>query len=129
MENRLKTTQVTAARDKIKAEQNSICPLCENKFGVRKKPALDHDHETGFIRGVLCVNCNGMEGKIHNRVRRAMGKAGDKIKWLKNLVAYWEKHATPQWGGVYHPTHKTEEEKRLERNRKARLRRAAAKLK
>lgn len=126
MINRLKTTQVTAARTKIAKEQGNICPLCEQRFGARKKPALDHDHDTGYLRGVLCINCNGMEGKITNRVKRAKGTMS-KVQWLRNLLAYWELHETPQWGGIYHPSHKSEEEKRLARNAKARAKRAAAK--
>jgi hypothetical protein len=91
-----------------------------------KKPALDHDHETGYIRDVLCLNCNGMEGKVFNRARRA--NKGGELEWLKNLVSYLERHSTPQHGGYIHPTYKTEEEKRLARNKRARQKRARAKL-
>lgn len=96
------------------------------KANAKKNPALDHDHATGYIRDVLCINCNAMEGKTFNLARRAKAQLSE-LDWLKNLVAYHERHAVPQHGGILHHTHKTEEEKRLERNRKARLRRAKAK--
>ena len=96
------------------------------KANSKKEPVLDHDHTTGFLRDVLCRNCNGIEGKVFNLARRA--KAGlTTEEWLRNLVAYWERHASPQHGGILHHTHKTEEEKRLARNAKARAKRAAAK--
>lgn len=92
----------------------------------QKKPALDHDHQTGYIRDVLCLNCNQFEGKTFNGARRSKNKLTE-IQWLRNLLEYWERHETPQHGGVFHPTHKTEEEKRLAKNAKARKKRAAIK--
>lgn len=94
--------------------------------GGQKKPALDHDHTTGYIRDVLCLNCNGIEGKIHNLARRGGGSRGS-YDFIRALIRYWERHEKPQHGGLFHPTHKTEEEKRLARNAKARKRRAALK--
>lgn len=72
------------------------------------------------------MNCNGIEGKLFNLVRR-MGKHMTPEQALYNVIAYWERHSTPQHGGVFHPKHKTEEEKRLARNAKARARRKAKK--
>ena len=89
-----------------------------------KKPALDHDHSTGAIRDVLCLNCNGMEGKMHNLARRGLN--GNPEEFLKNILDYWKKHRdTPR--PYMHPTHKTESEKRAAKNAKARAKRAAAK--
>ena len=125
---RITRSQVPAVTVALLKRQENKCALCDGPLGPRTKktPALDHDHGTGYIRGVLCVNCNGIEGKIHNLVRRA-GHAGGKLEFLGRLLAYWELHSTPQWGGIFHHTHKTEEEKRLERNKKAAQRRKKAK--
>ena len=102
--------------------------LCQEPVSAaaKKKPCLDHDHTTGYIRDVLCLNCNGVEGKIFNLARRAKAKKTP-IEWLHRLVKYYARHETPQHGGLFHPTHKTPEEKRLARNAKARKRRAALK--
>lgn len=129
MSRRLKTTEVGPARDILKKRQDNICPLCLGKFTPKgKQPVLDHCHVRGYVRDVLCRNCNGLEGKVYNLARRGQN-GGTPLDWLKRLVAYHERHSTPQHGGVLHPTHKTEAEKRDERNRKARARRAAAKKK
>jgi hypothetical protein len=70
---------------------------------------LDHDHTTGFIRGVLCLACNRFEGQVNNRVMMA-GQRKTPVEFLKALAAYWEKHDTPQTRFL-HPTYKTNEEK------------------
>jgi hypothetical protein len=44
---------------------------------------IDHDHETGFIRGILCNSCNTAEGYI-----KKTGMCPE--KWAKNLIAYYE---------------------------------------
>ena len=125
---RLSTAQIGLARAKLLVEQKHRCPLCNGSMKAgQKKPALDHDHQTGYIRDVLCLNCNGMEGKVFNLARRGAGKSAAPMEWLKAMIAYHERHKTPQHGGVFHPTHKTEEEKRLAKNAKARKKRAAIK--
>ena len=119
----------------IQVAQGNKCPLCNANFGdaklVGKKlvpkytPVLDHNHDNGRLRGVLCNNCNGMEGKIKNRVRRASRDLTD-VEWLQNLLDYWTYHKEPRSPYMY-PTHKTEDDKRIRRNKLARLRRAQAK--
>ena len=124
---RITSAQIAPVRAKLLQNQKYQCPLCEGSMkGGQKKPALDHSHVTGYLRDVLCLNCNGIEGKIHNLARRAKGKLTEQ-QWIDNWVSYHERHSTPQHGGILHPTHKTSEEKRIATNTKARKKRAALK--
>jgi len=132
---KLKQTEVPAIRMQIQVAQGNLCPLCHANFGDAKlqgkklvpkyTPVLDHNHDNGKLRGVLCNNCNGMEGKIKNRVRRAKRDLSD-IQWLRNLLGYWEHHQEARSVYVY-PTHKSDDDKRLLRNKRARLKRASHK--
>lgn len=78
-----------------------------------------------MIRGVLCRNCNGIEGKIKNLVTR--GRRGMLHQdYLGQVLRYWILHSSDQTGLLY-PTHLTDDEKRIKRNTKARKARAAKK--
>lgn len=44
--------------DRMIADRNNRCDICLQEFPSGERPALDHDHKTGMIRGVLCKKCN-----------------------------------------------------------------------
>jgi len=57
-------------------KQDGRCAICGNK-PVTIRLAVDHDHQTGRVRGLLCRRCN-----------RALGLwEGDPQK-MRNLIAY-----------------------------------------
>lgn len=107
-------------RDRIAAEQGGKCWLCDVDL-TKVIPCLDHNHETGFIRGVLCQNCNGIEGKINNLARRAK-RDKTKYDFVNRVLSYWNHFSAYQRKEI-HPTHRTQDEKRVLRNKKARQRR------
>ena len=48
-------------------EQNGCCLICgrhQEKFKTRL--AIDHDHTTGAVRGLLCPGCNFLVGRIES---------------------------------------------------------------
>ena len=116
---KLKTKEIKAFRELLLKEQEGRCVLCRIK--IHDGGCLDHCHVTGYVRGVLCRNCNGIEGKIFNLARRAKRQLTE-TKWLLTLVNYLDLHKYSP-SGVLHPTHKTADEKRLLINKKARERR------
>lgn len=44
--------------DQILAYQGNACAICRRPPKSGKRLAVDHDHQTGFVRGLLCFMCN-----------------------------------------------------------------------
>jgi hypothetical protein len=42
--------------------QGGICPICRKAFPT----AVDHDHVTGAVRGILCADCNTGMGQLRD---------------------------------------------------------------
>ena len=47
-----------AEYDAILAEQGGGCGICRRPPRPGKRHAVDHDHTSGFVRGLLCFMCN-----------------------------------------------------------------------
>lgn len=56
-------------------QQGGRCAVCRGEF--QKRPNVDHDHDTGLVRGLLCTGCN-----------RALGFMGDDPERLEAAAAY-----------------------------------------
>jgi Recombination endonuclease VII len=46
--------------DEMLSEQGGLCVICKVAPAVH----VDHDHETGAVRALLCFNCNGGLGQF-----------------------------------------------------------------
>ena len=87
--NRLKRLGLTPeAYQLMVTAQNNLCAICgkpENRIHHRTKKladlCVDHDHETGLIRGLLCRDCNV-----------GIGNLGDDPARLRAAVAYLAAH-------------------------------------
>ena len=75
---------------KILVSQDGKCAICGSEDGGTRngKPkalAVDHDHKTRKIRGLLCESCN-----------QGLGKLKDDIEILLKAVEYLRKHSDIQ---------------------------------
>lgn len=52
--------------DRLYAEQGGVCAICQRAKGKVKRLAVDHDHDTGLVRGLLCGPCNQLVGYFKN---------------------------------------------------------------
>lgn len=60
-------------------QQHNRCAICDRLFDFTEKWAfaVDHDHETGHVRGALCQDCNV-----------SIGRMGDDPERLERAVKY-----------------------------------------
>ena len=65
--------------DEILEAQGGVCAICKEVCNSGRRLAVDHDHETGEVRGLLCGNCNTAIGKFH-----------DNTDYLRAAIAYLE---------------------------------------
>jgi hypothetical protein len=73
----------------LRAAQHNLCAICRQPE-IRRHPkggewqlSVDHCHETGEIRGLLCEACNNGLGKFH-----------DDPDLIEKAAAYLRKHRT-----------------------------------
>ncbi len=71
-----------AEYEELLEEQLCCCACCGSSDPKRKAGfVIDHDHNTGKIRGLLCHNCN-----------IGIGLLGDSISGLNAAINYLRKH-------------------------------------
>lgn len=68
----------------ILKQQNYKCGICNKPQSIcNRKLDIDHNHQTGFIRGLLCRYCNGrLLRYLHDNKNRAVGL----VRYLQNAV-------------------------------------------
>ena len=78
--------------DAILAHQGGVCYACQQPEHVAgRRLAVDHDHTTGLIRGLLCSRCNPVLGKLERAfVRFGLAKIlGLTVTvWLSRMGRY-----------------------------------------
>jgi hypothetical protein len=72
-----------AEYDQMLVEQNGVCKLCDGKdpYPGGRALSVDHDHETGKVRSLLCTHCNS-----------GLGMFRDSPELLRAAADYIEEH-------------------------------------
>ena len=64
--------------NKLFQQQNGCCTICgRHQSELNKRLAIDHDHDTGKIRSLLCSRCN-----------QGIGLFGENVTILKSAINY-----------------------------------------
>ena len=65
------------------SDQDNCCAVCGGKetYGRHKRFTVDHNHNTGKVRGLLCHRCN-----------TAIGLVNEEIHTHKSMIEYLESH-------------------------------------
>jgi len=121
----IETKHLESVRKQLLVKQGNVCAICGCRFTRTDGPVVDHDHSTGVLRGVIHRSCNMAEGKVKVKANRGH-KGVEAYAFLIGLGVYLEKHRRAQTQ-LIHPSHMTPNQKRLERNRKAKIARDAKK--
>ena len=100
----LKTNEIKTIRDDVLKQQDFKCAICGKDLRGVDGISLDHQHKlnksqelgddgAGLIRGVLCRECNVLEGKIWNNGSRykQFKSVQERIIWLQKLINYYSK--------------------------------------
>ncbi|OYV96183.1 MAG: hypothetical protein B7Z62_08725 [Deltaproteobacteria bacterium 37-65-8] len=61
----------------IMKSQGGTCKICKapSKIKGTRRLAIDHDHNTGKVRGLLCLQCNVMIGMSNDNPDRLINAA------------------------------------------------------
>lgn len=63
--------------------QNGCCAICgKHQDSFSKTLAVDHCHDTGKVRGLLCSNCNTAIGKLNDDVSLVLKAAAYLTEYL-----------------------------------------------
>ncbi len=71
--------------NKMLKKQGGTCEICRKGNG-KMRLFMDHNHETGKVRGLLCINCNS---KV-----RILEKFNNNLNLFKMYIKYLEKYGS-----------------------------------
>ena len=83
-EAKIKSSFGITARDYsiLLLQQNFCCAICgKDQTEFKKRFAVDHCHDTGIVRGLLCANCN-----------KGIGNLQESIAVLQSAINYIKSH-------------------------------------
>lgn len=85
--------------DAFNKKNGGRCHIClkperiiDHRTKKQRALAVDHDHETGLIRGLLCANCNRAIGML-NEDPNVLREAADYLEYFNNITKPGVKNA------------------------------------
>jgi hypothetical protein len=69
------------AYEMLLAKQGGVCAICKSPPPKKTPLHVDHDHDTGVVRGLLCGKCN-----------RMLVYFGDNVAGLLRFIDYRDEH-------------------------------------
>lgn len=63
------------------AEQENVCALCFKPPAPGEMLAVDHDHATGVVRGLLCLRCNVAFERVDTTGNWLVNAAHYQLRW------------------------------------------------
>lgn len=70
--------------------QNGLCAICKEPEKGNRTLAVDHDHETGMVRSLLCFQCNTSIGKFGEDIPTILEAAKYLALWGHDLDTFYE---------------------------------------
>lgn len=63
----LKTYGITKEQyEALYEAQGGVCYICQRATGRTRKLSVDHDHRSGYVRGLCCRTCNNLLGHFRD---------------------------------------------------------------
>lgn len=66
--------------EEMEKSQGFVCAICKNSCPSGRRLSVDHNHDTGQVRGLLCMPCN-----------RGIGNLCDSAEILRDAADYLDK--------------------------------------
>lgn len=74
-----------------------VCAIC----GSTEKLVRDHDHKTGYIRGILCEVCNVYLGSYESKLITPLKRKPKYRTWVRTYRERIELHLKSDTGIIY----------------------------
>lgn len=80
--------------DQMHTEQDHRCAICRApQDQYKSRFAVDHDHDTGKIRGLLCIICNRRICGMIDRRAKSKHVQKTNVEFVEALLKYYKKAA------------------------------------
>lgn len=76
-----KAVRYDLSHDEVRAMEAGVCDACGAGFTSTRDAHVDHDHESGAVRGSLCGGCNKALGMLKDDPDRIVALLAYALSW------------------------------------------------